>query len=84
MTETIKLTWEDICHHTPHCECKEWLTFTVPDYKTYHSAYHWLRSVRKQKAVSVQSVIDNGKYTGAFTFKFLCEREYLMFVLRWS
>jgi len=82
--ETIKLTWEDICHHTPHCECKEWLTFTVPDYRTYHKAFHWLRSVRKQKAVSVQGVMDNGKHTGAYTFKFLCEYEYEWFVMRWS
>lgn len=89
MTETIKLDWSDICRHEPRCECKEWLCHTVPNYGTYCQATHWLREERKYKLVytSGETYDDNvgGKiHTGRFTFKFLCEQEYMWFKLRWS
>lgn len=84
MTETIKLTMDDICRHEPKCECKEWLYATVPDYRTYHHAVHWLRSERQYKFIPVEGVFEGGRHTGAYTFKFLCEQEYNWFVLRWS
>ena len=84
MNETIKLTQEDICRHLPHCECKEALYFTVPNYGTFVEASAWLRDERKYKFVSVYGVRDGEKWTGEFTFKFLCEQEYMWFKLRWA
>lgn len=82
---STKLEWEDICHHTPRCEYTEWLYFTVPNYRTYHRASHWLREVRNQKAVFVNDVRDeNGNHTGKYKFRFLCKHEFVLFALTWS
>lgn len=82
---TKKLEWKDICHHTPICEPVEWLECTVPDYRTYHKAYHWLREIRKHKVVFADGVKDeNENYTGQYKFRFLCEHEFVLFALRWS
>lgn len=82
---TNKLEWKDICHHTPRCEPVEWIEFTVPNYSTYHRAFHWLREIRNQKAVFVDGVKDdNNNYTGQYKFRFLCRHEFVLFALRWS
>lgn len=84
MTETIKLSWEDICRHEPKCECKVWLYVTVPDYRTYRNAFKWLRHERQFTVIYTEGVMYNDKHTGAYRFKFLCEQEYILFLLRWS
>lgn len=83
--ETIKLSWwEDICRHENKCECSEWLYVTVPDYRTYLKGYDWLRHERKSKLIFVEGVKNDDTYTGAYRFKFLCEQEHLLFLLRWT
>ena len=85
MAMTVKLTREDFCRHEPKCECKEWMYVTVPDYRTYHKAYDWLKHERKFKFIPAEGVYEEGtRHTGAFRFRFLCEQEYLWFKLRWS
>jgi hypothetical protein len=79
MTETTTLTQEDFCRHKPHCERNKWIYATVPDYQTYFKAHHWLREERKYQLIFVE-----GGEGDAFRFKFLCEQEYILFVLKWS
>lgn len=89
MTDIVKIEWSDICRHEPKCEGKQLLYHTVPDYRTYQRATHWLRNERDYKLISVagEGYVDkdgNRAYTGRYTFKFLCEQEYILFVLRWA
>ena len=86
MTEPVKLSWQDVCQHEPHCVPKSWMKATVPDYKTYYEAHRWLREERNMKVIPVEAeVINPGhRYTGRYIFKFLCEQEYVWFVLKWS
>lgn len=79
------ITREEICQHTPPCKGKQWFEVTVPNYRTYHKAFHWLRSERNYPLISAQGVMNKqGQYTGEYTFKFLCEQEYIWFALRWA
>jgi hypothetical protein len=89
MTETTKLGWEDICRHEHRCEGGKMFYHTVPDYRTYSKAMTWLREEREYKFICTEAegqVSYNGNmiYTGRYTFKFLCEQEYMWFKLRWS
>jgi hypothetical protein len=89
MTDTVKLEWEDICRHEHRCEGNKWFYHTVPDYHTYSKATHWLLE-RGCKLISTEgekeeySESEGWRYTGRYTFKFLCEQEYMWFKLRWS
>jgi hypothetical protein len=91
MTDTVKLEWSDICRHEHRCEgasCNNWLYHTVPSYSVYVKAYRWLRE-RGCKLISAEreeEIVagDQWRYTGRYTFKFLCEQEYMWFKLRWS
>jgi hypothetical protein len=76
------LTWQDICYHEPRCECKNWMYVTVPNYRVYFNAYHWLRE-RNYKLIKAEGIYKNGQFTGAYKFAFLCEFEFLLFSLRW-
>jgi len=78
------LTTQDICRHEYKCAGDEWMCVTVPDYKTYKEAVRWLQDERKYELISVSSVFARDKHTGAFTFKFLCKKEYMWFKLRWG
>jgi hypothetical protein len=86
---TIKLEWSDICRHECRCECKNFFYHTVPNYSTYCQATHWLRE-HGCKLISVfGEKIEPGeglpwRYSGRYTFKFLCEQEYMWFKLRWE
>ena len=86
LVETVKLTCEDICHHKPHCDYeKGWMQITLPNYSTYSKASAWLRNERKYKLISVAGEFDPGRrFTGRYTFRFLCEQECILFALRWS
>ena len=82
---TKKLNNADMCHHIPPCNFTGgWLEFTVPDYRTYAYAMRWLREEQNFKVIPVEGVIKDGKHTAQFKFKFLCEAEYILFVLRWG
>jgi len=87
-TVTVKLEWTDICRHEPMCERGRMFYHTVPDYRTYSKATHWLREERGYKFISVEGETEEHsqgwRYTGRYTFRFLCEQEYNWFVLRWS
>ena len=87
MTDTVKLEWTDICRHEPRCQCNDWLTHTVPNYRIYVQAYTWLREDRDYKLIRAESETEEHsegwRYTGRYTFKFLCEQEYMWFKLRW-
>ena len=80
----MTLTVDDICLHTPQCECMEWMYVTVPDYNTYYKASSWLRDIRKYKLICVDGEYEGPRLTGAFRFKFLCQQECIWFILRWS
>ena len=85
---SIKLEWTDICRHEPHCEGGKWFYHTVPSYRVYFKAVHWLKD-RGYKLICAEGekiyyTESEFRYTGRYTFKFLCEQEYLIFVLRWS
>ena len=89
MTEAIKLEWKDICRHEHRCEGKEFFYHTVPNYRVYVQAYRWLREERGYKFICAEGEgydndAGNRIYSGRYIFKFLCEREYNWFVLRWS
>ena len=77
------LAWNDICNHTPHCQPADRMKVKVPNYLTYHKASHWLRTVRKQKFIIAHGVTHEGRHTGEYEFHFLCEREFVAFVLTW-
>lgn len=88
MTDTVKLKREDICQHENKCEGNELLYHTVPDYRVYVQAYKWLRE-RGCKVISAERerehvAGDQWRYTGRYTFKFLCEQECMWFKLRWT
>ena len=83
MSEAISITWEDICHHTPHCTVSKWIEIIVPNHRIYHQAFNWLFYERKQRAVKVSGVYVNDKHTGEYRFSFLCEQEALIFALQW-
>jgi len=89
MTDTVKLEWPDICRHEPRCQCNDWLTHTVPNYRVYVQAYTWLLEERGYKFICAEgeghdNYAGNRMYTGRYTFKFLCEQEYIWFKLRWE
>jgi hypothetical protein len=89
MTDTVKLEWTDICRHEPRCECNHWLLHTVPNYRVYVQAYKWLQDERGYKFICAEGEgydNDDGNriYSGRYTFKFLCEQEYIWFKLRWT
>lgn len=85
MAKTKLMNNSDMCNHIPACNFTgKWMEFTVPDYSTYYYATRWLREERNFTAIPVDGVIRDGKHTGQFTFRFLCEAEYMLFVLRWS
>ena len=79
MKETTTLTQEVFCRHKPHCGRNKWIYATVPDFQTYFKALHWLREERKYPLIFAE-----GGEGDAFRFKFLCEQEYILFVLRWQ
>jgi hypothetical protein len=79
MTKTTTLTQEDFCRHKPHCRRSEWIYATIPDYQTYFEALHWLRKERKYPLICAE-----GGEGDSYKFKFLCEQEYILFVLRWT
>lgn len=83
MSAAISITWEDICHHTPHCRVSKWIDITVPNHRTYHQAFNWLYHERKVRGVKVSGVYVNDKHTGEYCFSFLCEQEALIFALQW-
>ena len=88
MTDTTKLEWSDICRHEHRCEGNKWFYHTVPAYSTYQHATRWLHN-RGYKLISVEGEKKyhnetEYQYTGRYTFKFLCEQEYMWFKLRWS
>lgn len=88
MTDTVKLEWPDVCRHEHRCEGNKWFYHTVPNYRVYVQAFTWLREERDYKLISVQGETEEHsegfRHTGRFTFKFICEQEYMWFVLRWS
>ena len=85
MIDHVTLEWSDICRHEPRCMCKECFYATVPDFKTYYNATQWLRHERKYKLISAEGVRDgDNNWTGEFRFKFWCQQEYILFLLRWA
>ena len=88
MTDTVKLKREEICRHEHKCEGGRLFYHTVPNYGTYSQASKWLREERGYKFISVEGETEEHsagwRYTGRYTFKFLCEQEYMWFKLRWS
>jgi hypothetical protein len=78
------IQWKDICQCDTACDPRHRFKFTVPDYETYCQASDWMKKVRK-KYFSVWGVSTApGRYTGEYRFEFICEREYVLFVLRWA
>jgi hypothetical protein len=83
----IKLEWSDICHHEPRCQSVRWLYHTVPSYSVYFKARRWLGDRGYKFICSEGEKIEFGDswhYSGRYIFKFLCEQEYILFVLRWE
>ena len=73
----------DMCHHNPPCNFNgKWMEFTIPDYTTYMQAKRWMLNERKFKSIPLHGEYIDGKLQ--FTFKFLCEAEFIWFVLRWA
>lgn len=73
----------DMCNHIPACNFTGvWLECTIQDYRVFIQASNWLREERNFKAIPIDGVYVDGK--PQFTFKFLCEDEYMLFVLRWG
>lgn len=73
--EPITFADAGLCKHIPSCKYQGWMTFSVPDFRTYMQAFRWLITERKFKFVPIEQ---------KYTFKFMCQDEYILFVLRWS
>lgn len=87
MTDTTKLDWSDICRHEHWCRGDKWFYHTVPAYSTYQQAFRWLQERGYKFICAEGEKIESGDtwhYSGRYIFKFLCEQEYMLFVLRWS
>ena len=73
----------DMCNNIPACNFTgKWLECTILDYRVFIQASNWLRGERNFKAIPIDGVSVDGK--PQFTFKFVCEAEYMLFVLRWG
>jgi hypothetical protein len=60
---------------------------TVPSSNVCIQASKWLLEERGYKFVIEAETEGRGnssRYTGRYTFKFLCEQEYMWFLMRWA